>query len=164
VINPFATGLQLPPKAHKIRRLHELFQYFVQTITVLNQYSRETKNGKLITAKEDVQTAINVMFESIILKVDELDGSLRSFYENLKDYIKGKGEDTTFTAREIRLNLLLSKTQLHRYLNDLLELEYIEKAMTGGRNTFNYKISYWDNIEKLRAEIKEYLNKQLEKL
>ena len=164
VINPFATGLQLPPKAHKIRRLHELFQYFVQTITVLNQYQREVKNGKLITAKEDVQEAINVMFESIVLKVDELDGSLRNFYENLKDYVKGKGEESSFTAREIRMSLLVSKTQLHRYLNDLLELEYVEKIAIGGRNTFNYKISYWDNIEKLRSEIKEYLNKQLEKL
>lgn len=164
VINPFATKLQLPPQAHKIRRLHELFQYFVQTITVLNQYQRQQKNGKLITEKQDVQTAIDVMFESIILKVDELDGSLRNFYENLKEYVKNKGEDHSFTQREIRLELLVSKSQLQRYISDLLELEYIEKV-NGHKNVgFSYKVSYWDNIEKLRAEIKSYLNKQLEKL
>jgi len=53
---------------------------------------------------------------------------------------------------------------LHRYFNDLLELEYIEKV-NGFKNVgFKYKISYWDNIEKLRSEIKEYLFNQLEKL
>jgi len=164
VINPFATKLQLPPQAHKIRRLHELFQYFVQTITVLNQYQREVKNGKLVTSKEDVKTAIEIMFDSIMLKVDELDGSLRSFYEKLKAYAKDLGEDESFTQRDVRLSLLVSKTQLHRYFNDLLELEYIEKV-NGFKNVgFKYKISYWDNIEKLRSEIKEYLFNQLEKL
>jgi len=164
VINPFATKLQLPPQAHKIRRLHELFQYFVQTITVLNQYQREIKNGKLVTSKEDVKTAIEIMFDSIMLKVDELDGSLRSFYEKLKAYAKGLGEDESFTQRDVRLSLLVSKSQLQRYFNDLLELEYIEKV-NGFKNVgFKYKISYWDNIDKLRKDIKEYLFNQLEKL
>ena len=164
VINPFATQLQLPPQAHKIRRLHELFQYFVQTITVLNQYQREQQNGKLITSKEDVKTAIEIMFDSIMLKVDELDGSLRSFYEKLKAYAQTKGEEESFNQRDVRLSLLVSKSQLQRYFNELLELEYIEKV-NGFKNIgFSYKISYWDNIEKLRKDIKEYLNKQLDRL
>lgn len=164
VINPFATRLQLPPQAQKIRRLHELFQYFVQTITVLNQYQREVKNGKLVTSKEDVKTAIKIMFDSIMLKVDELDGSLRNFYEKLKAFAQEKGEEESFNQRDVRLTFLISKSQLQRYFNELLELEYIEKV-NGFKNIgFHYKISYWDNIEKLRKEIKEYLNKQLEKL
>ena len=164
VINPFATQLQLPPQAQKIRRLHELFQYFVQTITVLNQYQREVKNGKLVTSKEDVKTAIEIMFDSIMLKVDELDGSLRNFYEKLKAFAQEKGEEESFNQRDVRLTFLISKSQLQRYFNELLELEYIEKV-NGFKNIgFHYKISYWDNIEKLRKEIKEYLNKQLEKL
>jgi hypothetical protein len=64
------------------------------------------------------------MFESILLKVDELDGSLRLFYENLKDYVEATGKDHhetySFSQREIRQALNISKTQLHRYLRALM--------------------------------------------
>ena len=30
---------------------------------------------------------VSVLFESIVLKVDELDGSLRQFFENIKKYV-----------------------------------------------------------------------------
>jgi len=40
---------------------------------------------------EDVEIAIDIMFDSIVLKVDELDGSLRQFYEKLKEHIQKTG-------------------------------------------------------------------------
>ena len=40
------------------------------------------------------------MFESIILKVDELDGALRSFYEKLKSYVKKRGNKYEFSRLE----------------------------------------------------------------
>ena len=41
VVNPFADKIQLPPDAHKIRRLNELYQSFVRQITLLHQYQRK---------------------------------------------------------------------------------------------------------------------------
>jgi len=168
VVNPYANKILLPPEAHKIRRLTELFHSFVNQITLINQYQRKKDvHGRLITEKEDVQTAIEIMFESIILKIDELDGSLRQFYEDLKAYIQKQGEEYQnyqFTQREIRQELNVSKTQIYRYFTDLLNLEYI--TQTGGYSNrgFKYKITYWDDIKALRDRIKAYLNNQLENL
>ncbi len=168
VINPYADKVQLPQEAHKIRRLNELYQGFVKQITLMNQYCREQdQKGRLITEKEDLQVAAEIMFEGIILKVDELDGGLRLFYENLKSYIKGKGESYqsySFGQREIRQALHLSKTQLHRYIHELLSLEYIRQVGGYANRGYEYKILYWDNIQALRAKVKRHLQGQLDQL
>lgn len=162
VINPYATKLNLPDKVHKIRRLNEMYQAVIKQVTFLNQYQREVKNNNLITDIEDIEQATEVLFESIVLKVDELDGSLRQFFEKLKKFIKSPEKD--FIQREIRQEFNLSKTQLQRYINTLLELEYI-KQVGGYNNTgIRYKVSYWDNYQKLRTEIKDYLLKQIKEL
>ncbi|MPS72599.1 MAG: toprim domain-containing protein [Chryseobacterium sp.] len=162
VINPYATKLNLPEKVHKIRRLNEMYQAVIKQVTFINQYQREVKNNYLITEIEDIEQATEILFESIVLKVDELDGSLRQFFERLKKFIKSPEKD--FMQREIRQEFNLSKTQLQRYINTLLELEYI-KQVGGYNNTgIRYKVSYWDNYQKLRAEIKDYLLKQIKEL
>ena len=104
------------------------------------------------------------MFDSIILKVDELDGSLRLFYEDLKKYINKHGKEYEFTQREIRQALRISKTQMHRFLRDLLEMEYLQQAGGYANRGFKYKVSYWDDIEKLRSRIKGHLTDQLKNL
>ncbi|MDA3891180.1 MAG: hypothetical protein PF517_05895 [Salinivirgaceae bacterium] len=81
VINPYADKIKLPLQAHKIRRLHELFLSFVKQVTLINQYNRnKDQQGRLITEPEDLKIAVEIMFDSIFLKVDELDGSLRQFF------------------------------------------------------------------------------------
>jgi DNA primase catalytic core len=169
VINPYADKVQLPREAHKIRRLNDLYQSFVKQVTLINQYRRSKDNrNRLISQKEDLQTAADIMFESILLKVDELDGSLRLFYEDLKDYVEATGKDHhetySFSQREIRQALNISKTQLHRYIRALMSLEYLQ--LSGGHinKGFSYKISYWDNIHKLRAKVKRHLQGQLDQL
>ncbi len=110
VINPFATKLQLPEKVHKIRRLNEMYQAVIKQVTFINQYQRQVApaGNYLITEIEDIEQATEVLFESIVLKVDELDGSLRQFYERLKKFIKSAEKD--FMQREIRQEFNLSKT------------------------------------------------------
>ena len=167
VVNPFANKIHLPPQAHKIRRLNELFLSFVKQVTLVNQYQRKKDTqGRLITAPEDLQTAVTIMFDSIFLKVDELDGSLRQFFESLKEYIlqKENPQNYEFTQREIRHALHLSKTQLHRYMNELVELEYLQQTGGYANRGFKYKVSYWDNIQKLKNEIKNYLFEQIDNL
>lgn len=162
VINPYATQLQLPEEVHKIRRLNEMFQSIVRQITLLNQHNRELKNDKLITQIEDLEQATEVLFESIILKVDELDGSLRQFFERLKKYLKAQEKD--FTQREIRQAFNMSKSQIHRYLQALLELEYIKQIGGYANKGLKYKIDYWDDYAKLRIKIKDKLLLQIQQL
>ncbi len=163
VINPYATKLYLPEKVHKIRRLNEMYQAVIKQVTFLNQYRRQVApSGHLITEIEDIEQATEVLFESIVLKVDELDGSLRQFFERLKKYLMDQNKE--FTQREIRQELNLSKAQCSRLVNQLLELEYIRSKFGGNLKRVSYKIDYWDNHQKLRAEIKDFLMNQIEQL
>jgi DNA primase len=169
VINPFAEKIQLPEEAQKIRRLNDLFQSFVKMITILNQYQRKSDERKrLVTEIEDIETAVAVMFESIVLKVDELDGSLRQFYEQLKSYLQkqynGTHKTAEFSLREIRHALKSSKTQVFRYANDLTNLEYIKQCGGYSNKGFTYKICYWDNYQNMREKIKQNLDEQVKAL
>lgn len=163
VVNPFASKVQLPEEAHKIRRLNQLYQAFVKQVTLLHQYQRKRdKQGRLITEKKDLQLACRILFESIVLKVDELDGSLRTFFENLKDFL---GEDQkTFTQREIRQQMRISKAQCSRSVNQLLSLEYLSVNYQGNQRKISYQIDYWDNYLKIRANIKDHLDAQINRL
>jgi DNA primase len=161
VINPFANKINLPEDAHKIRRLNELYQSFVKQITLLNQYQRKKdEQGRLITEKEDLQIACEIMFESIVIKVDELDGSLRQFYEKLKLFVQKQGKEYEFNRFEIMAATGVKKTQEHYYISRLTELEYLKQF--GFKNKgFKYKIAHWDNIETVRSKIKTGLQNQL---
>ncbi|WP_294332301.1 CHC2 zinc finger domain-containing protein [uncultured Chryseobacterium sp.] len=162
VINPYATKLNLPEKVHKIRRLNEMYQAVIKQVTFINQYQREVKNGYLITEIEDIEQATEVLFESIVLKVDELDGSLRQFYERLKKYVKNENQE--FILRDIRQEFNISKTQMFRHIQTLLELDYIKQTGGFANKGIKYKISYWDNHQKLRTEIKAFLQDQIRQL
>jgi predicted transcriptional regulator len=163
VINPYATRLELPEKVHKVRRLNEMYQAVIKQVTFLNQHQRQlTKDNQLITEIEDIEQATEVLFESIVLKVDELDGSLRQFFERLKKYVKN--EDKEFVLRDIRQELNVSKTQIFRNIQMLLELEYVKQIGGYSNKGIRYKICYWDNYQKLRTEIKDFLMKQIEVL
>ncbi|HFE37217.1 MAG TPA: hypothetical protein ENK06_02200 [Gammaproteobacteria bacterium] len=164
VVNPFAGKIELPREAHKIRRLNELYQSFVRQITLLNQYRRKTdKQGRLITQKEDMKAACDILFESIVLKVDELDGSLRQFFEKLKTYIETKGKNYEFNRFEIRRVTGVGKTQQHYYINRLVALEYLRQYGHANRG-YRYAIAHWDNMSALRARIKTAIEEQLEAL
>lgn len=167
VVNPFADKLMLPLEAKMLRRLNSQFQNFVSQITILNQYQRKKDDkGRLIATKEDVRKAVKIFFSSIIIKVDELDKSTRQFFENLKGFVRSQTAGTThrFTTREIRQELNMSKTSAFKYVQTLQELEYIQAVEGSPNKGFKYVISYWDNMEKMKAKIKEDLNKQLDQL
>ena len=160
VKNPYR--LQLPKTTKQRRRLTQMLHDYIEQVTLLHQYQRQKINETmLVTELDDIEIAVDLMFNSIILKTDELDGILRQFYENLKKYVESKGKDYQFTQREIRQKFRISKTQTQRYFKELEELEYINRSSIGKRNSFHYQISYWDNIEKLRKELRTYLYDQI---
>jgi DNA primase len=164
VVNPFANRITLPEEAHKIRRLNELYQCLVKQITLLNQYQRKKdEQGRLISSKEDLQAACEIMFESILLKVDELDGALRQFYEKLKVFVEKQGKDYEFNRFEIRQATGVSKTQQHFYMTRLAAIEYVHQYGFANRG-FKYKIAHWDNMAAVRAKIKDSLSNQLQML
>jgi DNA primase len=160
VQNSFASKIQLPNNVRNKRRLNEMFQSVIKQITILNQYQRQlTKDNKLITTIEDIENAIEILFESVVLKVDELDGSLRQFFEKLKNAFKEK-QFTRFEAMEVTG---LKKSQLQVYLNELIKYEYIKQSGFANRG-YQYKIGHFDNNKQVRNQLKEHFKKQLEAL
>lgn len=159
-INP----LQISLKLSDLRRLNELYQCLVKQITLLNQYQRKKdEQDRLISTKEDLQIACEIMFESILLKVDELDGALRQFYEKLKIFVEKKSKEYEFNRFEVRAATGVSRTQQHVYMSRLVALEYIRQNGFANRG-FKYRIAYWDNMAALRAKIKDSLAHQLQAL
>jgi DNA primase len=159
VQNPYATQIQLPENVHKKRRLNEMFQSIIKQITIINQYQRRTQNNKLVTEIEDIENAVEILFESIILKIDELDGSLRQFFEKLKK--KFKTDD--FTRFEAMETTGFKKTQLQHYINQLVQLEYI-KQFGHGNKGYKYKIFHFDDIQSVRKKLKDHFIKQIQNL
>jgi predicted HTH transcriptional regulator len=94
------------------------------------------------------------------LKVDELDGSLRQFFEKLKKYVQKMGKDYEFNRFELRKATGVSKTQQHRYISRLVELEYVRQQGFANRG-YRYRIAYWDDQSGLRGRIKNQLDEQI---
>ena len=167
VINPYADKLTLPVDARMLRRLNGQFQDFIAQITLLHQYQRKQDDkGRLMATKADIEMAIDIFFNAILLKVDELDGSTRQFFEDLKKYVKAQPTGSTyrFTQREIRQHTKLGKATVCRHIQLLQELEYIQCVEGSANSGYKYIVSYWDNLEKLKAKVKQELTQQLESL
>lgn len=168
VVNTYADKVYLPFEAKMLRRLNSHYQAFVKQITILHQYQRKKDDqGRLIAELEDLRIACDVMFDAIMLKVDDLDSSLRQFYDLMKTYIKklcgsAKQTEFQFTQRDLRLGLNVSKTQCFRYFEELELLEYIQRTGGYANRGFKYKIVFWDDMEKIRDKVKAELNRQLE--
>lgn len=159
VQNPYATQIHLPENVHKKRRLNEMFQSIIKQITIINQYQRRTNNGRIVTEIIDIENAVEILFESIILKIDELDGSLRQFFEKLKK--KFKTDD--FTRFEAMEATGFKKTQLQYYINQLVQLEYIKQYGHGNKG-YKYKIFHFDDIQSVRKKLKDHFIKQIQQL
>ncbi len=160
VVNPYAIQLQLPHNVKNKRRLNEMFQAIIKQITLLNQYQRQiSKDNKLITEIEDIEHAVEILFDSILLKIDELDGSLRQFLEKIKLKLSDK-EFTRFEAMEVTG---LKKTQLQHYLNELVRYEYLKQKGFSNRG-FKYKINDVDNHQKTRELLKNHFRDLLNTL
>jgi DNA primase catalytic core len=165
VKNTWIKHIDLPVNLDQKRRLHSLFEAFCEQITLLHQHQRKRdENGRLITEKQDIELAIDLMFESIVLKVDELNSRLRDFYEKIKVYVTQNGKEYEFTRFEIRQFTKLGNTQIHDNLRLLEDMEYIQKVYSSKHNTHNYKIAFWDNQQALRERIKISINEQLSKI
>lgn len=165
VVNPYATAVALPAEASKLRRLNALYQSFVRQIVLLHQHQRKTdQKGRLIAEVSDLRAACELLFDAIVLRVDELDGALRFFFDRLKSYVLERGREYEFTRREIRQALRISKTQQHTYLTQLLELEYLKQVGGYANRGLTYKVEYWDDSAALRARLKADLTVQLDQI
>ena len=58
----------------------------------------------------------------------------------------------------------LSKTQQHRFMQDLVELEYLQIKGGYANKGLLYQVQYWDDNKALRKELQNQLATQLNQL
>ena len=172
VVNPYAGRVSLPEGAHKLRRLHELYLSFVRQVCLIHQHQREVDaRGRLVATPEDLRIACAVLFEAIVLKVDELDGGVRQFYERLKGWAAEQpggeasmGAEVEFTQRDLRDALHVSRAQCSRYIARLVGAERVTSKYAGNLRRVCYRLSEPDDYQGMRRTIRESLAAQIDAL
>jgi predicted transcriptional regulator len=89
---------------------------------------------------------------------------MKEFVKSLSTKLGKPPYETVFTQREIRQGLNASKSSCFRYMEDLEQLEYIQKVGGYANRGFKYKIVYFDDMEKVKDKIKTRLKEQLASL
>ena len=164
VVNPYAGAVALPDGLQQVRRLHELYLAFVAQVTWWHQRQRKTDaRGRLIATPADLRAAAAILFESIVLKADELDGGLRHFYEAVKGYLAATGRDT-FTQRAIRGPLACSQGRCSTYVNRLVAAEYLAVEYPDNNRRKRYRLADPDDYGALRSRIRRDLDDQIDRL
>lgn len=169
VRNPYAEHLVLPRSVFKPRRTNAHYLQFIEAITFYHQHQRETRycersgEAYIETILEDIKMSNGLIKNVLLRKSDPLNGATRNYLENLKSYLKGKGE-TEYSNREIRKNLRIAESTLRRYHQLLLQEGYITKIREDRTDSYRYGIVDVDEFFELENTIDKALNLCLENL
>lgn len=160
VVNPFASALMLPITTPNARLLTLQLSHFVNLVALFSQHQRsKDKLGRVIAQKEDIQFAVELFLETIMLNLDELDSTTRKFFEKLKVYIltKPEKENAEVTTPEIVEALQSSSSNVNRFFNTLLSHEFIQKE--GFKNKgYKVKVVNWKDNNSVAELIKAKLS------
>ena len=112
----------------------------------------------------DITWANRLIKESLLRKSDELSGKLRSFFETLKQMMKGKDKsEQSFYAKQIRAVLRMNPMKVNRYLRDLESRGYIRQIGGNRKTGYEYQIELWEEYQALQDGI-DLMDKNLDKI
>ena len=169
VRNPYADKLNIPHQVFKQRRTNELYLRLIESVTFYHQYQRseivdkKTGEASIETTFEDIYWANRLISEVLLSKSDELSKAERSFFENLKEYLKSK-KTNSFYTKDLRHYLRQSPTTVNRHVFNLEEYGYLQKIRGSRAKGFEYKLSSFDDYETLKIHIFKLLSTVLEDL
>ena len=159
--------IDLPQEVFKPRRTLLLLLSFIETITFYHQYQRKVKTDEVTghryieTTKQDVEAAFSLLKEVLFSKSDELSKASRKFLERLKLHIKG---GSVFYTQEIRKQLRVSSSTIHRYIRELKQNGYIKYKGGNKYKGYEYEIVDYKEYEKLKDGIEDKLKQILNKI
>lgn len=162
VINPYAHQLKLKTEGKTLKRLNTQFFSLVEHITIMHQYMRKVdEQGRLLVEWEDITYAAELYFNSIFLKVDELDISHRRFYGQLKKYVTDNIPSNKFSQAEIRQAFGISKTHTYRFFHHLKLNNYLHIVGGNSNRGYEYTVDFNDKGQKVCMSIKNDLIEQI---
>ncbi|MFO7657418.1 MAG: CHC2 zinc finger domain-containing protein [Bacteroidales bacterium] len=158
VRNPYAELLKLPEYVFKPLRTNSHYLATIETITFYHQYQRELKTdettGELYieTTLEDIEWANKLLRDVLLAKADELNQTLRNFYETLKYHVKASGKGV-FYSKEIREKLRMNPMTVNRYTRELESRNFIKRTGGNKKAGFEYEIANWEEYTQLQSNI-----------
>lgn len=169
VKNPFAQLLKMPEGIFKPRRTNAHYLQFIEAVTFYHQYQREQKadeeSGEIFieTSIEDIKAANELMKEVLLRKSDELAKSCRHYLEQIKAWLKVE-EQTTFTAKEVRLALRINHANQKRWMLQLFTGGYIRKIKSAKGTAAVYEVVSYEEYKQLQNTISTALDEVLQQI
>jgi DNA primase/DNA-binding transcriptional ArsR family regulator len=124
VVIPFADKLSFPSAWMRTRRDHARFLNLIEVSAFLHQHQREKRGGAVVASLADYETAYGLAGQVLTETLSDLKRPLREAYARIRELsLKGEGG---VTRSEIREALALPDSTVRRWLQELVELEYLE--------------------------------------
>jgi DNA primase len=141
VVIPFADKLVFPSSWLRTRRDYARFLNLIEVSAFLHQHQRERRDGAIVAALADYAAAHALAAEVLAETLSDLKRPLREALERVRGLsLKGDG---SVSRREIREALAMPDSTVRRWLQDLVELEYlslVEAGAKGAGKTSRYQL------------------------
>ena len=140
VLIPFADELRFPSAWMRTRRDHARFLNLIEVSAFLHQHQREREDGAIVADVADYAVAYQLAAQLLQETLSDVKKPLQEAYETIRE-LSLKGEDVS--RRQVREALAVPDSTVHRWLQDLVELEYLVVVEHGGKGagrTARYRV------------------------
>jgi DNA primase len=142
VVIPFADRLSFPSSWMRTRRDHARFLNLIEVSAFLHQHQRErAADGAIVAALADYEAAYALAAEVLKETLTDVKRALREAYQCIQGLTREKGG--TVSRREIRESLRVPDSTVRRWLQDLVDYEYLGLVQADGeRNSQGKAVRY----------------------
>jgi DNA primase len=144
VVIPFADRLSFPSSWMRTRRDHARFLNLIEVSAFLHQHQRQrSASGAVIASLADYETAYALAGEVLRETLADVKRPLRDAYRRVQGLVETNGG--TVSRREIREALRVPDSTVRRWLQDLVDFEYLalvqaESERGGQGKTVRYRL------------------------
>jgi DNA primase len=131
VVIPFADRLSFPSSWMRTRRDHARFLNLIEVSAFLHQHQRErTADGAIVASLADYEAAYGLAGEVLRETLTDVKKPLREAYRLVQTLVERNGG--TVSRREIREELRVPDSTVRRWLQDLVDFEYLALVQADG--------------------------------
>jgi DNA primase catalytic core len=131
VVIPFADRLSFPSSWMRTRRDHARFLNLIEVSAFLHQHQRErSPDGAIVASLADYEAAYALAGEVLKETLTDVKRPLREAYQRIQRLTREKGGSVS--RREIREALRVPDSTVRRWLQDLVDYEYLGLAQAEG--------------------------------
>lgn len=117
------------------------YQYFLKLLshyfTLIYKNNRTMEKEKYVTSREDLVASLNVLEISVLSQYRSTEEQSEELYEVLK---KNTKEGQILTARNISEIINYKKSQTHRFIHILLEMNKLERLKSNKNIGYLYRL------------------------